>query len=322
MKQDDMIDAVFEGLNRKESRGWIAVRDWLVRKAPAPLYKKIVGEDFPSRKNLLPEFDMTVENHCNQIDVASTPDVKDVLNNLQTMMELSTTDQVPISQANVVVEVAAPSSVKINDPNEDAMTDLWGDCTDENLLEMLTQVENQGAEETHTTDKKIDDNDIYMHELWTEIIKDKMTLGDTSNNRMRCKLNLGKNIFVTAGLWKGQMKIHIRRFDPSRGFATEKGVVFDVDLWKKFEQMVHEIDQNYDKIQKFNGTDVILEVGERIFVAMEMGSPQIDLRLWWHPRGSKCLTRTTKGVKLSPWQWDKLKAIFRYLPTFVPELNA
>jgi hypothetical protein len=139
---------------------------------------------------------------------------------------------------------------------------------------------------------------------------------------MRCKLNLGKNVFVTAGVWKGQMKIHIRRFDPSKGFATEKGVVFDLGLWKKLEQMLQEIDQHFDKIHKFSGSDVILEVGERIFVALEIGSPLIDLRLWWHPPGCQTLCRTTKGVKLNPWQWDKLKAVFRYLPAFVPEINA
>jgi hypothetical protein len=320
MKKDDMIDSVIEGLSRKESRGWAAIRDWLVRNAPVSLYRKIVGEDFPTRKNLLPEFDMTIENHCNEVECPSTPDVKDVLNNLETMIRLSTTDAEPISEGNDC-EDKANFGGKTIDPNEDAVSDPWGDCTDENLMEMLTQVENQGSKSIQVTDEKSNENDIYMQELWTEIISDKLSLGDVTNNRMRCKLNLGRNIFVTAGLWKGQMKIHIRRFDPSRGFATEKGVVFDLNLWKKLEQMVDEIDQNYDKIQKMNGLDVIMEVGERIFVAMEIGSPLIDLRLWWHPRGSKCLARSTKGVKLNPWQWNKVKAVFRYLPVFVPELN-
>jgi hypothetical protein len=216
---------------------------------------------------------------------------------------------------------------------EDAMTDPWSDCSDQKLVEILTLVESQGTQPNQMTDEMNSEsdmqssnstnseNDRYMYELWSEILNDNQSLGDVRNNRMRCKLNLGKNMFVTAGLWKGEMKVHVRRFDPSKGFATTKGVVFSLDLWKKFGEMFDEIDQHFDKIQKLNGSDTILEVGERIFVEMNIGSPQIDLRLWWLPRASKCLVRTTKGIRLNPWQWDKLKATFRYLPTFVPELN-
>jgi hypothetical protein len=122
-------------------------------------------------------------------------------------------------------------------------------------------------------------------------------------------------------MWKGEMKIHLRRYDPSNSFATEKGLVFSIDLWKKLSQMIDIIDVNYERVQKMNASDVNMEVGEKIFVGMEMGSPKLDVRLWWQPPGCRSLKRTTKGVKLNPWQWDKLKAIFKYMSAFVPELG-
>jgi hypothetical protein len=297
MNKQEMMDMVFQDLQRKETKGWLAIRDWLVRNAPANLYQKIVHEDPPvSKKKLLPEFD---------------------LEDNQTEQKKESTTELP----NLSEPTAMESEAEIKIGCEDTSSDPWGDCSDEKLIQFLTEVENQQTLPMEDVDPTEMANDVYLYELWAEILNDNLSFGDVLNNRQRCKLNLGKNIFVTAGMWKGEMKIHLRRYDPTNSFATEKGLVFSIDLWKKLSKMIDIIDVNYERVQKMNASDVNMEVGEKIFVGMEMGSPKIDVRLWWQPPGCRSLKRTTKGVKLNPWQWDKLKAIFKYMSAFVPELG-
>jgi hypothetical protein len=284
--QTDSIEVLIDSLTRKGNRAWVALKDWLVRNVSSDVYHQITDEQAPlQRRKLLPEFNLVAADIDDSLPLVDVGDIKDP--------KASPTQPEP-------------------DICEDTLTDPWGDATDSELNQMLIQAESQSIEFA---------NEAGLYELWSEIISDNLSMGDVSNNRMRCKLNLGKSIFVTAGLWKGRMQIHVRRYDPSNNFATEKGVVFTLDLWKKFSNLAKVIDDHFEKIQKLSGSDIILEVGNRVFVEMEMTSPKIDLRLWWYPPGKSTLRRTTKGVKLGVWQWDKLKAVFQYLPAFVPELN-
>jgi hypothetical protein len=323
---------LFDCLNRKADRAWPAVKDWLIKNVPEKLYKKVTGKQMSPEKS---EFTIKIEQSLNaNPDEPATPDISELLTGTHPLEEPHATDigellagahpltlvnptDVKFGEGSTTLLEAPSASMETKGVLEDTMMDSWEHSE---AVRMLIENQSQPTDAMNSTNDPISE-EIDLYELWGEIMKDNMSMGDVTNNKSRCKLNVGKNVFVTAGFWQGEIKIHIRRFDPSNSFPTDKGLVFSIDLWKRLAKMVDEIDYRYANIQKMIGRDVQIEVGERIFVGMEIGMPKIDIRLWWYPPGHRILKRTTKGVRLNFWQWYKLKAILKYLPVFVPELD-
>lgn len=341
LDKSQAIDAIFECLIRKGERAVVALRDWLARNVPVDVYKQMTGEEIPEcKRKLLPSFNSCmppIGEEVNQMKeeegvIMIGKEVKQMKEGEGVIMT-EETSEVPGEKSFNTEELcpshpiregrteSSPTNIQENPTNQMAALELEDSMNEPSDTELLNMVFLQNVEEAIGMEEVNPDN-VVSEELWYEIMRDTCSMGDVSNDTLRCKLSLGKNVFVTAGVWKGSLSIHIRRYDASNTFPTPKGIVFSLPLWKQLANLSEDIDANVEKMQKMPSSDCILEVGNRTYVEVEDSRyPKIDIRLWWYPPCSRSLKRTTKGVKLNFWQWEKLKAVFKHIHVFVPELN-
>jgi hypothetical protein len=143
-----------------------------------------------------------------------------------------------------------------------------------------------------------------------------------------CQLDIGGQVFVVAKLWRGNILIHIRKYDTEKGrtFPTERGVTLQLRQWNHLRANTQHVDESVVTIKQ--GKEVRLfklftHLGANLRVCVDHKFPGVDIRQWWWCDESESTKPSKKkGMFLNFEQWEKLKDTFQVMEDFLLELNS
>ena len=127
-----------------------------------------------------------------------------------------------------------------------------------------------------------------------------------------CQIDLGNQCYVVGKLFKGQMFIHVRRYDRRDDgtlFPTKKGIALNLEKWKKLQYcFLENVDSAVGQYQDSKPVDLFIHLGGNYHVSVKSGYPLVNIRRWFVPEGQETLTPTKAGIALTFLQWEKLKS--------------
>lgn len=127
-----------------------------------------------------------------------------------------------------------------------------------------------------------------------------------------CQIDIGNDCYVVGNTFKGQMLIHVRKYerkDDGTLFPTKKGIALNLGKWKKLQYCYLEnIDSAVDQYRDSKPVDLTLHLGGNYHVSVKSGFPLVNIRRWFVPRDQQELTPTKTGIALTFLQWEKLKS--------------
>ena len=127
-----------------------------------------------------------------------------------------------------------------------------------------------------------------------------------------CQIDIGNDCYVVGNTFKGQMLIHIRKYerrDDGKLFPTKKGIALNLEKWKKLQYWCLEaIDSALEQYRESQTVDFNVHLGGNYHVSVKSGYPLVNIRRWFTPEDREELTPTKTGIALTFLQWDKLKS--------------
>ena len=127
-----------------------------------------------------------------------------------------------------------------------------------------------------------------------------------------CQIDLGNQCYVVGKLFKGQMFIHVRRYDRRDDgtlFPTKKGIALNLEKWKKLQYcFLENVDSAVGQYKDSKPVDLFIHLGGNYHVSVKSGYPLVNIRRWFVPEGQETLTPTKAGLALTFLQWEKLKS--------------
>ena len=126
------------------------------------------------------------------------------------------------------------------------------------------------------------------------------------------QIDLGNQCNVVGKLFKGQMLIHVRRYDrwddwalfPPKteslkilksGKVEETSILFLRKCWQC-------------QYQDSKPVDLFIHLGGNYHVSVKNGYPLVNIRRWFVQEGQEALIPTKAGIALTFLQWEKLKS--------------
>ena len=118
-----------------------------------------------------------------------------------------------------------------------------------------------------------------------------------------CQIDLGNQCYVVGKLFKGQMFIHVRRYDRRDDgtlFPTKKGIALNLEKWKKLQYcFLENVDSAVGQYQDSKPVDLFIHLGGNYHVSVKSGYPLVSIRRWFVPEGQETLTPTKAGIALT-----------------------
>ena len=145
-------------------------------------------------------------------------------------------------------------------------------------------------------------------EHWIKTGSDK----DGDHRQQLCQIDIGNDFYVTGNTFKGQILIHVRKYDKRDNgtiFPTKKGIALNLEKWKKLQYWCLEaIDSALEQYRDSKTVDFMVHLGGNYHVSVKTGFPLVNIRRWFTPENQQELTPTKTGVALTFLQWEKLKS--------------
>ena len=137
----------------------------------------------------------------------------------------------------------------------------------------------------------------------------------------RCKISLGKSVYVVASEFEGEVYIHVRYYDFKKHFPTPFGIGLTPRRWNELKLVLNGIEEKVSHYEK-GEEDVSYRhhLGGNFYASITQGFPCVDLRKFWLPEGAKEVCATRKGISLG---FDQFRALIETVPEIdhhVPEL--
>ena len=127
-----------------------------------------------------------------------------------------------------------------------------------------------------------------------------------------CQIDIGNDCYVVGNTFKGQMLIHVRKYektDDGKCFPTKKGIALNLEKWKKLQYWCLEaIDSALEQYRDSKTVDFMVHLGGNYHVSVKSGYPLVNIRCWFTPEDRAELFPTKTGIALTFLQWDKLKS--------------
>ena len=127
-----------------------------------------------------------------------------------------------------------------------------------------------------------------------------------------CQIDIGNGCYVVGNTFKGQMLIHVRKYekrDDGKLFPTKRGIALNLEKWKKLQYWCLEnIDSALEQYRDSKSVDFMVHLGGNYHVSVKSGYPLVNIRRWFTPEDREELTPTKTGIALTFLQWDKLKS--------------
>jgi hypothetical protein len=140
--------------------------------------------------------------------------------------------------------------------------------------------------------------------------------------KSRCQLDIGQHVYVVASEWKGDIAIHIRKYDSDKGktFPTKRGITLTLKHWVELCTYKSEIDETITALKQGKDVKLFHHLGANVHISVDKNIAGVDIRQWWWCVDTVKPSR--KGIFLSLQQWEKLKDCFTVMCDFVPELKS
>ena len=147
------------------------------------------------------------------------------------------------------------------------------------------------------------------------------TQGPEQGEKSRCQLDIGQHVYVVASVWKGDIAIHIRKFDSDKGktFPTKRGIALTLKHWVELSSCTSQVDETISDLKERKDVNLFHHIGANMYVSVDKNIAGVDIRQWWDCNDDVKPSR--KGIFLSLQQWEKLKGCLEIMIDFVPELK-
>lgn len=135
---------------------------------------------------------------------------------------------------------------------------------------------------------------------------------------------IGNDRFLTAGLYKDILNVHIRQYemdDNSKLFPTRKGVAFNKSRWATFMRHLDDIDRSVDLLKANQPVSYYQHIGGRYYVTISKDIKCVNIRRYFLPHNSKKERPTRSGIALRLSEWESLVPKIRELQDQLPELK-
>jgi hypothetical protein len=133
------------------------------------------------------------------------------------------------------------------------------------------------------------------------------------------RFEIGTNRFLIHSLYRGDVKIHIRQFDP---FPSKIGVCFTPLRLAAFRNKLDEIEEGVKLLRAGKPVDLKLHVGGLVYVTIQSGYFIVNIRKYFIPENQIDEIPTRSGIALKLNEWDKLKECLVELLLLAPEIEA
>lgn len=143
----------------------------------------------------------------------------------------------------------------------------------------------------------------------------------------RCRIPLGKSIYVTANEFRGELYVHIRHYDEidTKLVPTKKGIALTLQRWNNLKNGMKDIEEavlSYDEAK--NDVKFGLHLGGNCMVSVTRGFPCVDMRKFYSvydDEGKSSQAPTRRGIAIGFAQFHKLKDVMNEVDKRVPELE-
>ena len=135
---------------------------------------------------------------------------------------------------------------------------------------------------------------------------------DPQQQQQLCQIDIGNDCYVVGNTFKGQMLIHVRKYDRRNDgtlFPTKKGIALNLEKWKKLQYCYLEnIDSALEQYRDSKPVDFLVQLGGNYHVSVKSGFPLVNIRRWFIPEGRQELPPAKTGIALTFLQWQKIKS--------------
>lgn len=146
-----------------------------------------------------------------------------------------------------------------------------------------------------------------------------------TQEKERCMINIGGDIFVVVNEWEGEVLIHIRKYDKNSAdvyVPTRKGIALRLTQWQLLEMYVDEIEAAIGRMIEDDGLEMTFHLGKGVYITVAKEYPTVDIRQKWIPPESEIVAPTKKGISLTYDKWEALKETFNTVKEAVPEMDS
>jgi Transcriptional Coactivator p15 (PC4) len=134
---------------------------------------------------------------------------------------------------------------------------------------------------------------------------------------------LGNNRFLTAGMNKDVLMVHIRQYDEGNGklFPTRTGVFFTKARWATFLLHLKDIADCVQKLKAHQEVEYHKHIGGRYYVTINKGIRCVNIRRHFLPTNTTKERPTRAGIALRLSEWDQLLPKIEELHLTLPGLK-
>ena len=136
------------------------------------------------------------------------------------------------------------------------------------------------------------------------------------------KLPISSNRFVTYKMENGEHMIYVGEMDmTSESYLMEKNIGFTLTQWATLIMFVDSIDRAIVEIQNgYVQERLFRHIGSNKYVTVT-AKYGVDLRNFYYVYKLNDIRPRRKGITLTFVQWNELKHVIKYVPTFIQEMN-
>lgn len=321
--RDQKLDAFVSYMQRKSSAAFEVFREWFQATVDQMNYKIMFGTEEEKKEFELTEEeeDEEEESEEDESDVEhSQPPLKKMKSGVSATYagasgaSVAKKSKMTLSSTSAVIE-DADSGKEANEklPKSKGKGKGKGKKVNALIQETINRIEATSPEQsTHFDGACLDGEDT----IWDFLKADRMTSFTPSNKNQLYRIHIGKQIFATAGEFRGKFYFHVRRYKGDKMYPG-LGVALSSDNFKKFLLHQEEIKEAL-KHPRWGETSFEMRLDD---VKVSVVDDKLDIRKMIN---LKELTKideevfSRSGVRISEWQFERLLAVGRHLPEIVP----
>ena len=145
-----------------------------------------------------------------------------------------------------------------------------------------------------------------------------------SNYSEMCQVDVGRSSMVSVTEWKGEKKIHFRRFtlENGRKRSTKDGITLTIRRWKELISNKEAVNQALQDIVNESDVNLSIHLGGNWYVRVNSKYPGVSIRRFWFKMESEELLPSRNGVHLHKEQWENVMLHLKTINSALPELES
>jgi len=119
---------------------------------------------------------------------------------------------------------------------------------------------------------------------------------------------LGSNRFITASMFSGEKKVHIRQYQDLWGklYPSKHGIAMPLKRFASFAFNLMQINEKVESMERGETVDFKLHIGGGVYVTINNKFKTVDIRKFFMPPDSMEEKPTRRGISLRLAEWKQL----------------